>query len=234
VSFWKSILRRVIVAWLSPVSLLCCTASWIIWSGHTIPGQLSSTIVEGHTAAQNVSRATSVWANASQHQADDVRATLVKINRLTGDLRRDADAARGALDSVHGTAIHVSDTADAATRFLRSSAATSDAATQAIKTNSTAVQTDLVRAGLVMDQVDLALRDPQIRRATQGVADTSTHLAGITGDLQTNLHPILNPPACGTRFCSFRRATIRIIEGGERLGEAGYWSARFLKLLSGK
>lgn len=138
--------------------------------------------------------------------------------------------AHSALVGMQTTSTHLNTTADAATGLLRSSQAATDAATTAIAENAPALHADLLDAGNVLNHFDEKLTDPQLQRTITGVADTTTHMAGLSGDLQVKLHPILNPEPCKSAKCKIFRKIWSGLDTSARLGDGAYWTARFIQI----
>lgn len=82
------------------------------------PVKVESVVNNTNNAALNLSRATQTWADSSEQQARDVRATLVKANRLIGDLREVAGKSGDEVDALRRTTDAATDSALALTRLL--------------------------------------------------------------------------------------------------------------------
>jgi len=174
-------------------------------------------------AARGVRLTADAFGRIAWHEQKRAGAVDREVDQVFAD-------AHTALVGVQITSTHMNTTADAATGLLRSSQAATDAATTAIAENAPALHADLLNAGNVLDHLDGKLTDPQLQRAVTGIADTTTHIAGLSGDLQVKLHPVLNPEPCKSVKCKILRRVWSGLDTSARLGDGAYWSARFIQL----
>jgi hypothetical protein len=151
-------------------------------------------------AARGVRLTADAFGRIAWHEQKRAGAVDREVDQVFAD-------AHTALVGVQITSTHMNTTADAATGLLRSS-----------------------QAANVLDHLDGKLTDPQLQRAVTGIADTTTHIAGLSGDLQVKLHPVLNPEPCKSVKCKILRRVWSGLDTSARLGDGAYWSARFIQL----
>lgn len=131
------------------------------------------------------------------------------------------------LNHAQDTMSHIDKTADAATLAIDQGRADLLTANQSIREGQALIEA-YTRTG---DALDQTIQNPALNRTITGLADSSTNVAQITGDLQKKLHPILSPSPCTTRWCAVRRRVWPAVDAGSRAAESGYWLTRFIELL---
>lgn len=159
-------------------------------------GAAKSLIVHGDMVARHEQQQLTTW---DQRGAE----LYANINGGVSDLRDTIRTGKDAVSAVQGTANAGSDLLYEAAASFRQ-----------MNDPHTGIAATLgnVNGGIA----DARKLVPEVARGITAGANTAQHIDGISGDMQTALHPILNPDKCTTRACKFKRAisSAKSISGG--------------------
>ena len=227
--FWRAVLMRAAIQWLSPWTVVAGVLVWGMW--HLLPS--------AQTAAYNVSL-TAYNANQAIATLND---TLVGLNAPCKDFQGDwicgpipqlsqteknigILAARSA-QQVQQTATLVTATATTLTtvgqsvqRTADSLTKTGDAATQTVQQAKTDLQTlngSIAAVTPLVSHSDAAVSDLDAFLKSQAVTGSAENVQAITkdwalmsADLHIYTHPILNPDPCKNAKCKWGRVLGKI------------------------